>query len=105
MLGRINQLCEGMTVAEVARITRTNPETARRFLNGMNHPTVRFLAGLCAHTRASLDWVVLGRQLGSQGIDAAAVRRRAEVLSADATRLLDMIRGGKGGVRRRSRRW
>ncbi len=57
---RVRLITRGLSCAEVARRTRHNHETVRRFLRE-GRATARFLAALCEAFAVSGDWLLTGR--------------------------------------------
>ncbi len=57
---RICKLCRPYAISQVALLTGTNPETARRYLRGLSSPSPEFLAALCEAFDVSADWVLRG---------------------------------------------
>lgn len=57
---RLNQITDAFTYEELGVMTRTPPETVRRFVNGISRPTFEWVGRIARERRVSLDWLAHG---------------------------------------------
>jgi hypothetical protein len=57
---RLAAVCEGYTLHRLQGLTGCFHETIRRQMNGLNKPSIQFLARIATCFSVSLDWLVLG---------------------------------------------
>jgi transcriptional regulator with XRE-family HTH domain len=95
LAARLEYVCRGMTIAEVARRTGFATQTVRRYLWGQSRPRPEFLSAVCARFGVSGGWLLTG--LGAElepvepteahTTEALALVRRVGILCERARRL------------------
>jgi hypothetical protein len=58
---RLFELSKGISLARVGSMTRTHPETVRRYMVGMSKPSLEFVVGVCRGFKVSADWLLFGK--------------------------------------------
>lgn len=59
MTDRICMVTQGLSCRQIARLTASSAETARRYLKG-SPPSVAFIRRLCDAYRLRADWLIFG---------------------------------------------
>ncbi|VAX41951.1 hypothetical protein MNBD_PLANCTO03-44 [hydrothermal vent metagenome] len=82
---RLNTAAGNRSYRHLAELTETNPETARRYMQGQP-PSVEFLSAFCASLAINGEWLLTGR-----GPMRTADLRKAALRDAEASELLSAM--------------
>ncbi|RMH13205.1 MAG: XRE family transcriptional regulator [Planctomycetota bacterium] len=89
---RLKTVAAGQTYRSLGELTRTHPETVRRYMQGQA-PSVEFLAGVCRSLGINADWLLTGR--GAMRVDEVRAHALREAdpseLHAAMARTISML--------------
>jgi transcriptional regulator with XRE-family HTH domain len=86
---RLQAVAGSLTYRNIAELTKTHPETVRRYMQG-HAPSVEFLAAVCTAMGISAEWLLTGRgPMRTSDLKTHALKEAnpAELLTAVANTL------------------